>query len=87
MLALLSLYSVVAHFDFSFNNACSLHQENTLYGLDPINPHCYTVKLDGSNKYPQSFFEQKYENYQNFSSESFQFLVVKLSIYFKRRVS
>ena len=31
-------------------------------------------------------FEQKYENYQNVSSESFQFLVVKLSIYLNRRV-
>ena len=30
--------------------------------------------------------EQKYENYQNFSSESFHFLVVKFSIYLKRRV-
>ena len=32
------------------------------------------------------FFEQKYENYQNFSSESFHFLVVKFSIYLNRRV-
>ena len=31
-------------------------------------------------------FEQKYENYQKFSSESFQFLVVKFSIYLNRRV-
>ena len=31
-------------------------------------------------------FEQKYENYRNFSSESFQFLVVKFSIYLHRRV-
>ena len=31
-------------------------------------------------------FEQKYENYQNFSSESFQFLVVKFAIYLNRRV-
>ena len=32
-------------------------------------------------------FEQKYENYQSFSSEKFQFLEVKFSIYSNRRVS
>ena len=32
-------------------------------------------------------FEQKYEKYQNFLSENFQFLVVKFSIYLNRRVS
>ena len=31
-------------------------------------------------------FEQKYEKYQNFLSENFPFLVVKLSIYLNRRV-
>ena len=31
-------------------------------------------------------FEQKYENYQNFSSERFYFLVVKFSMYMNRRV-
>ena len=31
-------------------------------------------------------FQQKYENYQNFSSESFHFLVVKFSIYLNSRV-
>ena len=31
-------------------------------------------------------FEQKYEKYQSFLSENFQFLEVKLSIYFNRRV-
>ena len=31
-------------------------------------------------------FEQKYETYQNFSSESFQFLVVKFSIHLNRCV-
>ena len=31
-------------------------------------------------------FEQKYENYQNFSSESFHFLVVKFSMYLNRHV-
>ena len=31
-------------------------------------------------------FEQKYENYQNFSSENFHILVVKISIYLNRHV-
>ena len=31
-------------------------------------------------------FEQKYEKYQNFLSENFQFLEVKVSIYLNRRV-
>ena len=31
-------------------------------------------------------FEQKYEKYQNFSSENFHFLVVKFSIYLNKRV-
>ena len=31
-------------------------------------------------------FEQKYENYQNFLSENFPFLVVKFSIYLNRHV-
>ena len=31
-------------------------------------------------------FEKIYENYHNFSSESFHFLVVKFSIYLNRRV-
>ena len=31
-------------------------------------------------------FEQKYENYQSFLSEIFQFLEVKFSIYLNRRV-
>ena len=31
-------------------------------------------------------FEQKYEKYQRFSSENFQFLEVKLSVYLNRRV-
>ena len=32
-------------------------------------------------------FEQKYEKYQNFYLENFQFLVVKFSIYLNRSVS
>ena len=31
-------------------------------------------------------FEQKYENYQNFSSENFHFLVIKFSVYLNRHV-
>ena len=31
-------------------------------------------------------FEQKYEKYQHFLSENFQFLVMKFSIYLDRRV-
>ena len=31
-------------------------------------------------------FEQKYAKYQNFSSESIHFLVVKFSIYLNRRI-
>ena len=31
-------------------------------------------------------FEQKYEKYQKFLPENFQFLVVKFSIYLNRRV-
>ena len=30
--------------------------------------------------------EEKYENYQNYSSESFNFLLVKFSVYLNRRV-
>ena len=35
---------------------------------------------------PNLCFEQKYEKYQYFLSENFQFLVVKFSIYLDRRV-
>ena len=31
-------------------------------------------------------FEKKYEKYQNFLSENFQFLVVKFSVYLNRHV-
>ena len=31
-------------------------------------------------------YEQKYEKYQNFSSESFHFMVIQFSIYLNRRV-
>ena len=32
------------------------------------------------------YFEHKYENYQNFLSEKFHFLVVKFSVYLNRHV-
>ena len=35
----------------------------------------------GSNEYHNLCFEQKYEKYQNFLSENFNFLVVKFSVY------
>ena len=40
----------------------------------------------GSNEYHNLCFEQKYEKYQSFLSENFQFLEVKFSIYLNRRV-
>ena len=49
----------------------------------------YSLELPwrgGSNKYTQSIFEQKYENYQNFLSENLHFLVLKFSVYLNRRV-
>ena len=35
----------------------------------PLEPH----RRGGSNEYPQLMFEQKYEKYQQFLSENFQF--------------
>ena len=49
------------------------------YSLEP-------PRRGGSNEYPQSMFEQKYEKYQNFYLKIFIFLVVKFSIYLNRRV-
>ena len=40
----------------------------------------------GSNEYHNLCFEQKYEKYQSFLSENFQFLEVKCSIYLNRCV-
>ena len=40
----------------------------------------------GSNEYLNLCFEQKYEKYQSFLSENFQFLEMKFSIHLKRRV-
>ena len=51
--------------------------------------YVYTLeppRRGGSNEYPQSMFEQKYEIYQSFLSENFQFLEVKFSIFLNRRV-
>ena len=47
------------------------------YSLEP-------PRRGGSNKYRNLCFEQKYEKYQNFLSENFQFLVVKFSVYLNR---
>ena len=64
-----------------------------LYNFDPLKPHFYIVKLGftgvytgGSNEYHNLCFEQKYEKYQIFLSENFQFLEVKFSIYLNRGV-
>ena len=66
-----------------------------LYNFDPLKPHFYMVKLGFTGVYISFLisahthnlcFEQKYENYQNFSSENFHILVVKTSVYLNRRV-
>ena len=72
-----------------------------LYNFDPTKPHFYIVKLGFTGVYivflisaqkhrlrvlvstHNLCFEQKYEKYQKFY---FRFLVVKFSIYLKRRV-
>ena len=63
-----------------------------LYNFDPLKPpllysktgvHRAEAVLTSTHNL---CFKQKYENYQNFLSENFQFLVVKFSIYLNRRV-
>ena len=49
------------------------------YSLEP-------PRRGGSNEYHNICFEQKYEKYQTFLSENFQFLEVKFSIYLNRYV-
>ena len=49
------------------------------YSLEP-------PRRGGSTSTHNLCFEQKYEKYQSFSSENFQFLEIKLSIYLNRRV-
>ena len=49
------------------------------YSLEP-------PRRGGSDEYPNLCFEQKYEKYQSFLSENFQYLEVKFSIYLNRRV-
>ena len=49
------------------------------YSLEP-------PRRGGSNEYPQSMFKQKYEKYRSFLSQNFQFLEMKFSIYWNRRV-
>ena len=68
-----------------------------LHNFDPLKPHFYIVKLGftgvciifliSAQRVPTIYVvEQKCEKYQNFLSENFQFLEVKLSIYLNRRV-
>ena len=64
-----------------------------LYNFDPLKPHFYIVKLGFTGLYEAVLtsthnlcFEHKYEKYQSFLSENFQFLEVKFSIYLNRRV-
>ena len=55
--------------------------------LEKIDCICLEWPLRGSsNEYPQSMFEQKYENIRVFLSENFQFSEVKFSIYLNRHV-
>ena len=68
----------------------NLHHENIYIFLFLLkNIDCgYSLKpplRGGSNKYHNLCFEQKYDKYQNFSSESFHFFVVKFTIYLNRR--
>ena len=44
-----------------------------------------TPRRGGSNEYHNLCFELKYEKYQSFLSENFQFLELKFSIYLNRR--
>ena len=44
------------------------------------------TRRGGSNEYPQSMFEQKYEKYQSFLPENFHFLEVKFSLYLNKSV-
>ena len=71
-----------------------------LYNFDLHKPHFYIVKLGFKEVYiiflifarkhrdsaHNLCFEQKYEKYQSFLSENFQFLEVKFSINLSRRV-
>ena len=63
---------------------------NIIFHISAQNKDCgYLLeppRRGGSNEYPQSLFWAKKKKYQNFSSENFQFLVVKFSIYLNRRV-
>ena len=66
-----------------------------LYNSDPLKPHFYIVKLGFTGVYiifliststHNICFEQKCEKYQNFLSDKFHFLVVKISVYLNRHV-
>ena len=72
-----------------------------LYNFDPLKSHFYKVKLGFTGVYIIFLISaqkhrlwvlvrtasQKYEKYQIFLPENFQFLLVKFSIYLNRRVS
>ena len=51
-----------------------------------MNRDCWGFEIFVHTNTHNLCFEQNYENYQNFSSVRFQFLVVKFSIYLNRRV-
>ena len=73
-----------------------------LYDIDPLKSHFYTVKLGFTGVYVIFLIsaqkhrlwvlvrtaspEQKYEKYQRFLSENFQFLEMKFFIYLNRLV-
>ena len=76
-------------------------RKTCLYNFDPLKPHFYIVKLGFTGVYIIFLIfvqnldcgysldpprREKYEKYQSFLSENFQFLEVKFSIYLNRRV-
>ena len=64
-----------------------LHDRPTFYHVTlKSGLYCKAVQVCYKPTPGDICFEHKYENYQNFSSESFYFLVVKFSIYLNRCV-
>ena len=64
-----------------------------LYNFDPLKPHFYIVKMGFTGVYIIFLISAqnidcgwKYEKYQSFLPENFQFLEVKFSIYLSRLV-
>ena len=68
-----TLWLLVTHNVFLLKNI------RCVYSLEP-------PRRGGSKSTPNLCFEQKYEKYQSFLSENFQFLELKFSIYLNRRV-